>query len=277
MKKRLFVFLNRFFPSVAANMITQIMASPRVRPLKDFEEEVLEKAHKERVLYQQFEVQKYSWGKPSRPKVLMIHGWEGRAGNFGGLVETLVQKGYHVIAYDAPAHGKSSRGKTSMFQALSFVSEMIGAHQPEILISHSFGSVCAAFSLLDHPNLMIKQWYMVTTPNNFKDRIGEMSQKFGLTSATQNHLIKLLEEGTPVSMDEMNMKYVGEKITNLQEGIIIHSTSDRILPISKARKTQKDLPNTEMVELEGLGHYGILWSDQLLEVLQARLKDPVYS
>ena len=189
MKKLLFVFLNRFFPSVTANMITQIMASPRVRPLKDFEEEVLEKAHKERVPYQQFEVQQYSWGNPSHPKVLMIHGWEGRAGNFGALVAILLQKGYHVIAYDAPAHGKSSRGKLSMFQVLSFVSEMIGTHQPEILISHSFGSVCAAFSLADHPDLMIRQWYMVTTPNNFKDRINDMALKFGLTKSTLNQLI----------------------------------------------------------------------------------------
>ncbi|MEM6765971.1 MAG: alpha/beta fold hydrolase [Bacteroidota bacterium] len=275
MKKLLFVFLNRFFPSVAAHMIIQIMARPRVRPLKDFEEEVLEKAHKERVPYQEFEVQKYSWGNPSHPRILMIHGWEGRAGNFGGLVETLVQKGYYVIAYDAPAHGKSSSGKTSMFQALSFVSEMIGTHQPEILISHSFGSVCVAFALVDLPDLLIKQWYMVTTPNNFKDRINDMSQKYRLAEATQNYLLKLLEKDTPVSMDKMNMKYVGEKITNLQEGIIIHSASDRILPISKARKTQQDLPNTEMIELEGLGHYGILWSEELKEVIRKRLGSAV--
>lgn len=275
MKKLLFVFLNRFFPSVTARMITKIMASPRVRPLKEFEEEVLEKAHKERVPYLQFEVQRYSWGNPSHPKALMIHGWEGRAGNFGALVETLIQKGYHVIAYDAPAHGKSSRGKVSMFQVLSFVSEMIGVHQPEILISHSFGSVCAAFSLMDHPDLLIRQWFMVTTPNNFKDRINDMAQKFGLTRSTKNQLVKLLAKDTPVSMDEMNMKYVGERISNLQEGIIVHSVSDKILPISNARKAQQALPNTEMIELEGLGHYAILWSDGLKEILQNRLSAAV--
>ena len=104
-----------------------------------------------------------------------------------------------------------------------------------------------------------------------------MAQKFGLTRSTKNQLIKLLEKDTPVSMDEMNMKYVGEKITNLQEGIIIHSATDKILPISNARKAQQALPNTEMIELEGLGHYGILWSKLLIDILEERLKEPVYS
>ena len=45
------------------------------------------------------------------PRVLLVHGWEGRGVNLGKFIAPLVDAGYQAIALDGPAHGESP-GKT---------------------------------------------------------------------------------------------------------------------------------------------------------------------
>lgn len=68
------------------------MSSPRTRKLKDSEERVLSKSIMEKIEYKNFRIQKYQWGKQNHKTALLIHGWEGQAGNFAAIVDVLVQK-----------------------------------------------------------------------------------------------------------------------------------------------------------------------------------------
>jgi dienelactone hydrolase len=37
------------------------------------------------------------WGAEGNPKVLLVHGWEGRGSQMGAFAETLALEGYHVL------------------------------------------------------------------------------------------------------------------------------------------------------------------------------------
>ena len=51
----------------------------------------------------------YRWNhKQGQQKVLILHGHESSAVNFDHFVLPLAKKGYEVVAFDAPAHGKSA-------------------------------------------------------------------------------------------------------------------------------------------------------------------------
>ena len=141
MKKTYFQFLDKTMPSLAAKQIYQYMSKPKVRKVRDFEESILAKSNRTKRVFNDFTLQVYKWGRVGNPVIFLIHGWEGQAGNFGGLVDLLVEKGWHVIAFDGPGHGKSSKGATNIFEFGDLISEMMRQHRPRAIISHSFGRV----------------------------------------------------------------------------------------------------------------------------------------
>jgi len=266
-----FKFLDLLSPSIAARKVYHIMSNPRIHKLREFEVKALDRSLKEQIKFKRFDIQKYSWGDAGNPVALLIHGWEGQAGNFGAMIDLLLDKGYQVIAYDAPAHGNSSKGNTSMFEYADFITERLKVHKPRVILSHSFGSVTAAFALKQNPDVHVDQWYLITTPFHFRDRINEMAEFIGVSQRTIRHLITNLEKEIKIPLNDLNMEVYGGNLKNLDEAFIIHSSSDRVIPIEKARLSHKAIPQSKLIELENLGHYRILWSKQLLDILEKEI------
>ena len=246
-------WLDRFFPRMLARRGYHYMSNPNIRKLRDFEEEVLARAVQHRMDFKQFEIQCYRWGNPYRPVVLLVHGWEGQAGNFGALVDVLLEKKYCVVAYDGPAHGKSSISPTSMFELGELAGVMIGLYHPKVIISHSFGSVATLMGLAEQStdDWQLDRWMLVTTPHDFRERIAGVAQHFGVTHRTVQHIIDMVERDTGASIETINMDDYGAKVHNVAEALIIHSVMDRVIPISEARAAHRALPFSDLVELEG--------------------------
>ena len=53
-------------------------------------------------------VQGYRWNKGQNKKVLIAHGFNSSVAGCGRYVQPLINKGYEVLAFDAPAHGCST-------------------------------------------------------------------------------------------------------------------------------------------------------------------------
>ena len=158
-----------------------------------------------------------------------------------------------------------------MFEFTEFVSIMFKEYEPDIIISHSLGSVTTAGVLRRNRDIHIKQWIIVTAPHNFKDKMKEVSDYLGVTNRTMNRLIKMVEKdaGEPIGM--LNMKEYCGNLKNVSEALIVHSKEDKVLPIELARKVHKDFPLSQLIELDGLGHYAILWSEELKEIISTQL------
>ena len=61
------------------------------------------------------EIQVLSYGYSDK-KVLLAHGWSGRSTQLFMIANRLLEKGYMVISFDGPAHGKSSGTRTNMVE-----------------------------------------------------------------------------------------------------------------------------------------------------------------
>lgn len=270
--KQIFKILDFFAPGIAAKIAYRFMSNPRVRKLRDFEEDILEKSTQGRIPFKKFQVQSYTWGKEGNPIALLVHGWEGQSGNFGNLIDLLIKKGYQIVAYDAPSHGKSSKGATSMFEYTDFITEKIKVHKPAVIISHSFGSITTLLGLRRNAEFFLNQWIIVTTPFNFQDRIDQMKEQLGFTNRTVEKLVPLLEQDSEYTIEELNVGKTAPKLNNLGSSVIIHSEQDKVIPIDDARKVHRHLANSEMIELKNLGHYRILWSDELKEIIDEKIE-----
>ena len=205
--------------------------------------------------------------------LFLIHGWEGHAGNFGALISILVESGYKVVAMDAPAHGRSSSGRTNMSQFKQLVSKMMKDLRPKVVVSHSFGSVTTIMALSQNENIPVDKWIAVTTPHDYKHFLGQVQEKIGATDQTMSKVIEKVESDFASKVDQMNMDYFNDKIQHVNDILIVHSKNDRILPIESARLTANALTQSRLLELENYGHNSILWSDELKEILRNELTE----
>ena len=143
--------------------------------------------------------------------------------------------------------------------------------KPEIIISHSFGSVVTAGVLRRNPDIEVKDWIMVTTPHNFRERILDVSKALNVTNRTVDRLIKFIEDSTGEHIDDLNMSEFTRDLPNLDQALIIHSKQDKILPIETSRMVHETMPKSELIELENLGHYKILWADEVISIIKERI------
>ena len=77
----------------------------------------------------------YRWPGNYR-KVLIIHGWEGRATNFESIIKELINKRFDVTSFDAPSHGSSAKSNT-MKDFGEFVQHLLKTTNFDYVITHS--------------------------------------------------------------------------------------------------------------------------------------------
>jgi pimeloyl-ACP methyl ester carboxylesterase len=91
-----------------------------------------------------------SWGDPSAPPVLLVHGVTSSSGTWWRVGPALAAAGYHVVAPDLPGHGKTGRwtGRHRFRQTAEDLAAFIraagldGATSP--VVGHSWGGMTAA-------------------------------------------------------------------------------------------------------------------------------------
>lgn len=264
-------YLQYILPNVITSKIYDYISRPRIRKVQKKEEEVLRLATSEIINYANFSLMRYEWGKGNDHTAFLVHGWEGHSGNFASLIPVLTDHNFRVISIDAPSHGLSSTGKTNMFEFSNILSSHFIKEQPDLIISHSFGSVSVGNVLKKHPAVKIKLWLMVTTPNSYKSFIDEIALEYGLRKKVAQKLTAKIEEDVNENIDDLNMVAYCSSLKNVARSIIVHSKSDKVLPIEGARAVSKSFDSSEMIELDGYGHYSILWAEELINTLDINL------
>ena len=105
-------------------------------------------------------------GEKGRPLIILIHGFPELAYSWRGIMPTLAQEGFYVVAFDQRGCGRTTGWDTSNFDRvdLSTFSQTnlardvmvlalrLGYHQVECIVGHDFGCVPAYVSALARPD-----------------------------------------------------------------------------------------------------------------------------
>lgn len=249
----------------AATSAWKLMCSPRRYPVRDFELNALGKATRFRSKYGTGEIQLYRWGDGAQ-KVLLVHGWEGHAGNFAGLIEPLLAQNCTVLAFDAPGHGASDRQATSMFDFGSCVEKLLNEHEIDMLITHSFGSVATVMALEKLSYRKASALVMLTAPNRFEERLNEVIQLLGLSQATKREMIDLIERENETKVRDLVLSNHCPRL-HVRRSLIVHDRNDRVVPIASSREIAAGWDRATLVEIEGTGHYRILTSERVYSLV----------
>lgn len=266
MKKFLTRLACNLFPHQMLNVANDHMRNPKVKKLRNNEEMVLDMAEKKQLDFEGFKVMTYTW-KGGDKRILLIHGWEGQAGNFSDIVLRLHEIGYTVYAFDAPSHGHSSSGDTSPFQFAALTGYLIQHLQVKELMSHSFGGVATVYSLAQMNQYPIDKYVLLTCPDKFIERIDSVVDQLGITEKVRSMLINKLETDLNVSVDGLAVSHSVKNI-NVKEALVLHDVADGVLPIQQAKRVVDNWPVAKMIEIEGTGHFRILRDEETLEHIE---------
>jgi pimeloyl-ACP methyl ester carboxylesterase len=87
----------------------------------------------------------WTWGRG--PAVYLVHGWGSRALRMAAYAEPLIALGHRVVAFDAPGHGESARGLSSLPEFARTLRAVIDEHGPaRAVIAHSLGASASALA-----------------------------------------------------------------------------------------------------------------------------------
>jgi pimeloyl-ACP methyl ester carboxylesterase len=248
-----FKLLSAISKKKAAKEAFKLFCTPPTREKKRIPE-VFKKAEELRFKFEEYNIVGYRWNKGGKRKVLINHGFESSAVNFLAYVNPLIEKGYEVLMFDAPAHGRSSGKRITAIiykELIKYVHDLYGPVQS--YMGHSLGgfAVCLALAELSHDEnckvVLIAPAIQTTTAiDNFFSFI-KLDNK--VRSAFEG--IIETRSGHPVSWFSINrtMKTIRARV------LWLHDEGDQVTPLRDAKKVEaENYPNIQFVITRGLGH-----------------------
>ena len=203
-----------------------------------------------------------SWGHG--PVVLLSHGWGGRGSQFFSFIQPLVDSGFRVVAFDAPAHGDSSGKRTNMLDVSGVVAAVAEQEGPiYALIGHSFG--CGT-SLLAIDRLGVAPEKLVLIAC-FADILWTVRQFGAAYALNEASLAAMRDEGEkrygnaygqPWRWPELSPDNTIKSVTG--DILLIHDHDDHEVPWSHAEQLKQIAPRAELFGTKRLGHRKILMS-----------------
>lgn len=262
--------IEKISPKLTAKLAYYYISNPQVSKFRDFEKPIVNEAKRSFIKYKHFDIAVYEWGKGDKT-ALLVHGWEGRASNFGAIIPKLVENGYKVISFDAPSHGNSTKKKASFFDFSGLIEVFLKKQPYDLIMTHSIGSV---MSLLVMNDMEYKgdQMIVLTTPDKFEDYVKFTVSYFGLTHKTKDAFLDLIREKTAYEPLKMNGSDFAKKV-HFNKALFMHDLNDKTFDIENSRRVQKCMKNADFVTLEGTGHFRMLWSEKTIGIIEEAIKN----
>lgn len=209
----------------------------------------------------------YTYGVGAK-KILLVHGWSGRGTQLVKIADELIKKGFMIISFDAPAHGKSKGSFSIMTEFIASILELEKTQGPfEFAIGHSLGGMSVLNAI--QQKLNVKKAITIGSGDIIQDIIDDFIHKLKLKPIFGLHLKNHFEKKFGGKMDDYSAYKAAENI-----GIpvlVIHDADDADVSVQSAYHIEKHLKAGELFITEGLGHRKILGDDAVIEKINSFL------
>jgi len=203
------------------------------------------------------EIAAYRWGQADR-RILLVHGWGGKATQFFPFIEPLRQSGFEVIAFDAPAHGASS-GVFASGPAFARAARAIAGGPVHGIVAHSLGAAGSAIALSQG---FVAQRVVFLAPA-------------ALINPLLEEFIRLHQLPEPVAV-ELRQRFAARYSARIVAVpliaksfdiplLIFHDPEDRDLPFAHGEAIAATWPGAKLVRASGIGHWRIMRDRSVIE------------
>ena len=249
----------------AAAAAFELFTTPQFRNRKELTEIFTRADETISFEFDSFRISGYSWNPASSRKALILHGFESSAVNFGQYVEPLVEKGFAVYAFDAPAHGRSSGKTVNAMVYRKFIHALNEKFGPfRYFICHSFGGLALSLALeeMEHDeNFRVVFIAPATETTRAVEQLFQLFRlKPSIRAAFDDHIMEKGGHNTEWFSVNRAADHIRAKV------LWVHDKDDDMTPLADVQPViRKNLPNFEFHITSGLGHRRIYRDKNVIE------------
>lgn len=145
--QRLFRWLAWLSPPLAARIAAFLLRTPLSHRPDAADDAFHATARRRRLHTPAGNVEAHEWAGTG-PTVLIVHGWISHSGRFAALINALRQRGFRVVTFDAPGHGRSGGHRADLITFRTAIETVAREFGPvDALVAHSFGALATAIWL----------------------------------------------------------------------------------------------------------------------------------
>jgi esterase/lipase len=258
-------FCETFFPSLALKLAKYFFFTPIRFPRPAREQKAFEQAKRNELMIGKKRITVYSWGKENGKKILLVHGWSGRATQFFKLRNFLVSRGFHVYAIDAPAHGENTGAKqTHMLEFVEAIERVNMTYGPFYgAVGHSLGGLAILNAY--NKGFGVEKIVTIAAPCSIENVIKDFSKRIRAGKKTEKGLINHLVETYKVPIEAFGGHTQAETIR--AKGLIVHDIHDHDVSVEEAKMLKDAWKNARLFTTKRQGHRRILMAKDTLALV----------
>ena len=202
----------------------------------------------------------YCWGEG--PTVLLVHGWHGRGPQLGAFAAPLVAAGFRVVAFDAPAHGRTPGDATDLPEVSEALMTVAGAFPPlHGVIAHSFGVACTLYAIAQ--GLAPRRFVGISAPSDIDFLMASFAARLAVPDAAMTVHRRLLEARFGADLwQRFSPNDIARRLD--VPALLVHDDEDHDVPVHQGATLARAWPHADFVQTHGLGHRRILRDPQVI-------------
>ena len=271
-----FKFISFFSSRAAALLAFKLFQKVRVKSIRDREKDFFEKSHQFKVPSKGEDLLCYELCTENKNLVFLLHGWESNPGSLSKIAYTLSENNFRVISFGLPGHLGYKSNHTNLYEckeAFKSVIKHINPKKPFNVVAHSFGSAVTTYTL-SKEKYLINNMIFLTSPNSILDIFIYFKNLIKLSDRSFN---LLLDKAKNVLNKEVKHLNIDEEIKfiSFSKLLLIHDQFDKVIPYKNSKSIALKNPSkTEIKKFENIGHYKMLWNDDVInDIIQFLKKD----
>ena len=249
--------------NLAAAFALKLFESPIKYKLPKREQKMFEVSHKSKIILPESKKEIFVYENKFGPKkILLVHGWNGRGTQLVSIAKAFKELNFTIISFDAPGHGNSAKTTANMKHFIEAIFELDKKYNGfDIIVGHSLGgmSIINALGRL----LQTQKAVIIGSGNKTKDITEDFLQTIGMSKKLAPTLIALFEHKYQDKMQNYDVDVHAKKL-NIPV-LIMHDLNDKDVPFTTSEAIHKNIPNSELILTQGLGHRKILGDETVIE------------
>lgn len=237
----------------AAQKAFELFTTPPTRVKKELPA-IFKKAEELSFRFQGLKVVGYRWNHPQPKKALILHGFESSVVNFDKYVPPLLKKGYEVLAFDAPAHGRSDGKIINAVDYKNMILHILEVYGPvTTFISHSFGGLALSLALEETPHDESWKAVLIAPATESTTAMHQFFALVRLDEDVKKEFETLIEEANGKSLSWYSVARASAHIK--AQVLFLQDKQDAQTPYTDVEPIiRKQYPNFRFVISDGLGH-----------------------
>lgn len=243
-----------------------LFCTPQYRNRKKLPKIFLE-AELVRFSFHNYHIQGYRWNASSDKKILILHGFESSVVNFDHYVRPLIREDYCVLAFDAPAHGRSSGKVVNVLAYKEFIDHINKKYGPvKNFIAHSFGGLALCLTVEKWKHDDTYKLVLIAPAAETTTAIDSFFDLLQLDKRVRSGFDNIIKENSGYSPEWFS---VSRACNHMKAQLLIcQDKDDALTPLRDLQGLMnKGFPNIHFYITEGLGHRRIYRDNKVFKVI----------